>query len=403
MIETNNILSNRVINLKASATFAMSQKARSMKAQGIDIIDLSVGEPDFKTPNYIQTAAKEAIESGKYFGYPPAAGYKELKEEIVKKFRNENNINCEIDQIIVTNGAKQALSDSFFCLLNPGDEVIIFAPYWVSYTAMVEIAGGKPIIVQGSSSNNYKVTAQQLENAITSKTKAIIYSSPCNPSGSVFTKNELLEISEVLLKHKNIITIADEIYEHINFTGEYFSLGSIDTIEDRVITINGFSKAFAMTGWRLGYLAAPKFIAKTISNLHGQISFGASTISQRAGISALKAGKEKVKYMIDAYKERRNILIDYFNEHLPNIKISKPDGAFYLFPDISFYFGKTDGEQTINNSTELSYYILEKAKVALVSGETFGYKNCIRISFAASKQDLIEAMNRIKDVLLKLK
>ncbi len=402
MIKINNILSERVHNLKESATFAMSQKAKSMKSKGIDVIDLSVGEPDFKTPEYIQKAAIETINSGKYFGYPPGSGYAELKEEIAKKFREENKINCESDQIILTNGAKQAISNSFFCLLNPGDEVIIFAPYWVSYTAMVEIAGGRPIILQGLRSNGFKVTAEQLEQAITSKTKAIIYSSPCNPSGAVFSRKELEDISEVLYKNRNIITIADEIYEHINFSGEHFSLGSIDKISDRVITINGFSKAFAMTGWRLGYLVAPKFMSKKVSNLHSQISFGASTISQRAGITALRGGKEKIKYMLDAYKERRDILLEMFKE-MPEIHISKPDGAFYLFPDISYYFKKSDGNYMINTTSDFSFYILEKAKVALVSGESFGCQNCIRISYAASKDSLIESMNRVKDALSYLK
>ncbi len=267
---------------------------------------------------------------------------------------------------------------------------------------MVKIAGGKPIVLQGLSSNDFKVTAEQLKKAITPKTKAIIYSSPCNPSGAVFSRKELEEISEILYKHRNIITIADEIYEHINFTGEYFSLGSIDKISDRVITINGFSKAFAMTGWRLGYLVVPKFMSKKVINLHSQISFGASTISQRAGIAALKGGKEKIKYMLNAYKERRDLLMKMFKE-LPEIHINKPDGAFYLFPDISYYFGKSDSNYTINTASDFSFYILEKAKVALVSGESFGCTNCVRVSYAASKDNLIESMNRIKDALSYLK
>ncbi len=395
------IVSKRVRTLTESATFAMSRIAKSLCDSGANVINLSIGEPDFKTPDFIREAAKQAIDSGDFFEYPPSSGYKDLREAIVKKFKTDNNIISSLDQIVVCNGAKQAIADAFFCLLNPGDEVIVFAPYWVSYKPMIEIAGGTPVIIKGDEKNNFKVSPKQLNDSITSKTKAIIFSSPCNPSGTVFNEQDLREISGVLKNNRHIVTISDEIYEHINFNNSHFSIGSIPEISDRVITINGFSKAYAMTGWRLGYMSAPKFIVDKISKLHGQISFGTSTISQRAGLAAITANKQKIQYMVDAYRERRDILLDKFKS-LPKIYVSKPEGAFYLFPDISCFFGKSFKGKKINNADDFSNFILYNAHVALVSGKSFGCPKCVRISFASSKENLLEAFERLKEAVLKL-
>ncbi len=395
------IISKRVSTLQESATFAMSRIAKRMCYEGVDVINLSIGEPDFKTPDFIREAAKRAIDTGIFFGYPPSSGYKDFREAIVKKLKNDNNIICSLEQIVVCNGAKQAIADAFFCLLNPGDEVIVFSPYWVSYKAMIEIAGGTVVIVKGDKNNDFKISSKQLSDAITQKTKSIIFSSPCNPSGAVFNEQELREIGGVLKNNKQIVTISDEIYEHINFSNSHFSIGSIPEIKDRVITINGFSKAYAMTGWRLGYMAAPKFIVDKISKLHGQISFGTSTISQRAGLAAITAGKQKIQYMVDAYRERRDILLDKFKS-LPQIFVSRPEGAFYLFPNISCFFGKSFNGKKINNANDFSEFILQNAHVAVVSGESFGCPECVRISFASSKENLLEAFERFREAILKL-
>lgn len=395
-------LSNRIKSITESATIAMAQKARELKAAGKNIISLSLGEPDFKTPQHIQDAAKQSIDEGKYFSYPPVPGYPELREAIAKKLVAENNILVKAENIVVSNGAKHSIANVFFCLLNPGDEVVILSPYWVSYADIVVLAEGKPVIVTGSIENNFKTTAEQLKSAITPKTRAVIYSSPCNPTGAVFSREEMQAMANVLSKRKDIFVIADEIYEYINFSGEHVSMASLPEMQENTITVNGFSKGAAMTGWRVGYIAAPVWMAKAVSKLQGQFTSGVNGIAQRAALAALTGDKTPTKNMARAYLKRRDMVLAALNE-IEGVKTYVPSGAFYIFPDISYFFGKTDGEIIVNDADDLSLYLLDRALVSTVSGSAFGAPNCIRISYAASEDDLNEALRRIKEALVALK
>ncbi|NJN24777.1 MAG: pyridoxal phosphate-dependent aminotransferase [Cyclobacteriaceae bacterium] len=395
-------LSNRLNALAESATIAMAQKAREFKSRGINVISLSLGEPDFKTPKHIQEAAKKAIDEGLFFSYPPVPGYPELRKGIAEKLQKENGLTCTENNIVVSAGAKHSISNVFLTILNPGDEVIIYAPYWVSYVDMVKLAEGVPVIIEGTIEQNFKASAAQLEKAITPKTKAIIYSSPCNPSGAVFSKDELKEIADVVLKHKDILVIADEIYEYINFSGEHASIGAFPGMAERTITVNGFSKGHAMTGWRVGYICGPEWLAKGVNKLQGQTTSGISSIAQRAALAAVDGDMQPTKDMAAAYKRRRQLVLDAL-EQIPNVVSNKPEGAFYVFPDISYFFGKGDGEMTINNSDDMALYLLSKGHVSVVGGEAFGSPNCIRISYAASDEDLKQALVQIKEALAQLK
>lgn len=401
-ITTTNPLSDRINNLSESATLAMAQKAREFKARGIDVISLSLGEPDFKTPKHICEAAKKAIDAGSFFSYPPVAGYPELRTAIAEKLNRDNNIPAKAENIVVSAGAKHSIANLMLCLLNPGDEVIVFSPYWVSYAEIIKLAEGVPVFIEGTLENNFKATAKQLEEAITDKTKAIIYSSPCNPTGAVFSKEELTAIGKVLAKHAHIFAIADEIYEYINYTGEHFSLASIPEIYNQVITVNGFAKGYAMTGWRVGYIAGPVAIAKACEKIQGQVTSGICSIAQRAALAAITEDLGPTFEMTKAYERRMNLVLGLLKD-IPGVKTNTPEGAFYFFPDVSAYFGKSDGERTVNNADELCLYILEKAQVSLVTGDAFGAPNCIRISYAASEENLKEALSRLKKTLSQLK
>jgi aspartate aminotransferase len=396
-----NTLSNRINAIEESATLAMAAKAREFKNRGIDVISLSLGEPDFKTPQHICDAAKKAIDDGKYFAYPPVAGYQDLREALAAKYQKENNVPYKAENIVVSNGAKQSIANAMIALLNPGDEVIVFSPYWVSYDALVRLAEGKPVFVSGDIDNDFKVSAKQLEDAVTPKTKAIIFSSPCNPTGSVFTGKELEAIAKVVVKH-NLIAIADEIYEHINYTGERISLASFPGMFERTITVNGFAKGFAMTGWRVGYIAAPKWIADGCNKVQGQVTSANCSIAQRAALAAITGDLSPTNKMVDEYRKRREIVYQLLKD-IPGIKTNMPQGAFYFFPDVSSYFGKSDGTTTIKNADDFSMFMLEKAHVSMVSGGAFGDEKCVRLSYAASEKDLREAMKRMKDTLATLK
>jgi len=395
-------LSNRIEAIQESATLAMAAKAREFKAKGIDVISLSLGEPDFKTPKHICEAAKNAIDSGKYFAYPPVAGYQDLREAIAAKYQKENNVPYKAENIVVSNGAKQSIANAFLALLNPGDEVIVFSPYWVSYDALVRLTEATPVTIKGTIENDFKVTAKQLSAAITPKTKAMIFSSPCNPTGSVFSKRELEDIVNVLKDHPEIIVVADEIYEHINFTGEQVSIASFPGMFDRTITVNGFAKGFAMTGWRVGYIAAPKWIADGCNKVQGQITSANCSIAQRAALAAITGDLAPTLEMVKQYRERREIVYNLLKD-IPGIKANYPEGAFYFFPDVSAYFGKSDGTKTIKNADDLCLYLLEKAQVSLVPGGAFGDENCIRLSYAASENDLKAALKQMKEAFLALK
>ena len=395
-------LSNRITGMEESATLAMAAKARELKAQGKDIISLSLGEPDFKTPKHIQQAAKDAIDEGIYFSYPPVPGYPDLRKAIADKLVRENGIESTPENIVVSTGAKHSIANVFMCLLNPGDEVIVFGPYWVSYVEIIKLAEGVPVVIDGTIENEFKVTAKQVEEAITDKTKAVIYSSPCNPTGAVFGYDELKSIASVLSKHKNIMVIADEIYEYINFTGKHVSMGSFPEMKDNVITVNGFSKGFAMTGWRVGYISGPVWMAKACNKMQGQFTSGNCSIAQRAALAGLTGDMAPTREMAEKYLERRDMVLELLKE-IPGVKSPTPEGAFYVFPDISYYFGKSDGKTTINTASDLSLYILNEVFVSTVTGEAFGAPNCIRISYAASDENLREALRRIKELLSKLK
>ncbi|WP_026955376.1 pyridoxal phosphate-dependent aminotransferase [Algoriphagus vanfongensis] len=395
----NSILSDRILNMEESATLAMAKKARELKSQGIDIIGLSLGEPDFKTPKHIQEAAKAAIDEEKYFSYPPVAGYQDLREAIAKKLREENNISeAKAENIVVSTGAKHSIANTFMCLINEGDEVVIFSPYWVSYAEIIKLAGGVPVLIEGTLENNFKATASQLEAALTDKTKAIIYSSPCNPTGSVFSQAELEAIAEVVKKRENLVVIADEIYELINYTGKNFSIASLPGMFERTITVNGFSKGYAMTGWRVGYICAPLAIAKAVEKIQGQFTSGGTGIAQRAALAGIAGDQQSSKDMADAYFKRRGIVLELLQD-IPGIKTHIPEGAFYFFPDVTAFFGKSAQGHTVKDADDLCLYLLDIANVSLVTGAAFGAPNCVRLSYAASEEELVEALKRIKKAL----
>ena len=391
-------LSDRINAMEVSATLGMAAKTRELKAEGKDIIGLSLGEPDFDIPDFIKEAAIEAIQQN-YSKYTPIDGYLELREAICEKFKRDNNLNYKPSQIVVSTGAKQCLANVALAMLNPGDEVIFPAPYWVSYKEIAKMAGGVPIEVHTTIENNFKITPAQLEAAITSKTKMVWFNTPCNPSGSIYSKAELEALAVVLRKYPHIFILSDEIYEYINFTNERVtSVAEIDSLYERTITVNGMSKAFAMTGWRIGYMGAPEWIAKACAKVQGQVTSGANAIAQRASIPALKTPKSKIQYMVDEFKRRRDLVLELLNE-IEGFKLNIPEGAFYVFPDISSFFGKTLRGRIINNASDFSLYLLEEAMVATVTGEAFGDANCIRFSYAASEKDLREAIRRIKESL----
>ncbi|WP_412984140.1 pyridoxal phosphate-dependent aminotransferase [Pontimicrobium sp. IMCC45349] len=391
------LLSERILNMSTSATLAMAAKARELRAEGKDIIGLSLGEPDFNTPDFIKDAAIQAINDN-YNSYTPVDGYGELKDAIITKFKRDNNLTYNHSQIVVSTGAKQCLANIALVMLNEGDEVILPCPYWVSYSDIVKLSDGVPVEVKTSIETDFKMTPQQLEAAITPKTKMIWFSSPCNPSGSVYSKAELRALADVLQKHPNIYVVSDEIYEHINFSDGHTSMAEFEDMYDRTITVNGVSKAFAMTGWRIGFIGAPEKIARACNKMQGQITSGANCIAQRAVITALEASPSKVQYMIDEFKIRRDLVLDLLN-NIDGFNANTPEGAFYVFPDVSEFFGKTLRGKTINNATDFSLYLLEEALVATVTGDAFGNPNCIRISYAASQEQLKEALKRIKEVV----
>ncbi|MBL6663644.1 MAG: pyridoxal phosphate-dependent aminotransferase [Flavobacteriales bacterium] len=393
-------VSNRLKQLSESATLAMARMSRELKAQGHNVIALSLGEPDFDTPEFIKESAKNAIDNN-YSHYTPVPGLVELREAISKKLKRDNKLDYSADQIVVSTGAKQSIANVCLSLLNSGDEVILPAPYWVSYYELVKLGEATPIVVKSSIDNDFKMSPQDLENAITPNTKMIIFSSPCNPSGTVYSQQELEELAKVLEKYPNIFVVSDEIYELINFGVEHFSIARIESIRDRVITVNGVSKGFAMTGWRVGYIAAPQWIASACNKIQGQVTSATCAIAQKATETAMLASPSEVEHMRIAFHKRRDLMLKMLSE-IPGIKTNTPDGAFYIFPDISHYFGKSDGQKTISNSSDFCMYILNDAHVALVAGEAFGSPNCVRISYAASEENLIEAVKRMKKSLAKL-
>ena len=393
----NQLLSERILNMSTSATLAMAAKARELKSEGKDIIGLSLGEPDFNTPDFIKDAAKQAIDDN-FNSYTPVDGYAELKQAIITKFKRDNNLSYTPSQIVVSTGAKQCLANVALVLLNKGDEVILPCPYWVSYSDIVKLSEGTPVEVKTSIETDFKMTAAQLEAAITPKTKMIWFSSPCNPSGSLYSREELRALADVLKKYPEIYIVSDEIYEHINFGSGHASIAEFEDMYDRTITVNGVSKAFAMTGWRIGFLGAPEKIARACNKMQGQITSGANCIAQRAVITALEASPSKVQYMIDEFKVRRDLILNLLKD-INGFSCNTPEGAFYVFPDVSALFGKTFKGKQINNATDLSLFLLEEALVATVTGDAFGNPNCIRISYAASQEQIVEAIERIKKAL----
>ena len=394
-------LSDRLQRLAPSATLAMSQKSSEMKAQGIDVINMSVGEPDFNTPDHIKEAAKKAVDDN-YSRYSPVPGYADLRVAIANKLKQENGLDYSTAEILVSNGAKQSVCNTVMALVNSGDEVIIPAPYWVSYPQMVKLAGGNPVIVEAGFDQNFKMTPQQLEDAITPKTKMIILCSPSNPTGSVYSKEELKGLAEVILSHDDLFVLADEIYEHINYVGKHESIAQFPGMKERAIIVNGVSKAYAMTGWRIGYIAAPEWIVKGCNKLQGQYTSGPCSVSQKAAEFAYTASQECVEQMRVAFERRRDLIVQLAKE-IPGLEVNVPEGAFYLFPKCSSFFGKSDGTTTINNSTDLALYLLEKGHVATVGGDAFGEAECFRMSYATSDDNIREAMRRIKEALAALK
>lgn len=392
-----NLLSDRLNRLSYSQTFVMSNKARELKAQGINVISLTLGEPDFEIPKFVRESAIKAIKDG-VKSYTPVPGYPELRKAIANKFKRDNNLEYQPDQIVVSTGGKQSIINVLLSIINDGDEVIVPAPYWVSYYEMVKLAGGENIVVKTTIDTDFKITPEQLENAITPKTKAFLFSSPCNPSGTVYTKDELYALAKVLEKYPNIIIISDEIYEYINYEGKHESIAQFPEVFEQTATINGVSKSYAMTGWRIGYLGAPKWLSNACDKIQGQMTSGANCIAQMASITAIEADPSIINYMIDGFKKRRELVYNLLLE-IPGIKVNKPAGAFYFFPDVSFYFGKTIQGHKITNSDDFALLLLEKAHVATVGGVCFGNSNCIRLSYAASEEDLIEALKRIKNTL----
>lgn len=394
-------VSERLNRLSESATLAMARMSSELKAKGHNVIALSLGEPDFDTPDFIKVAAKKAIDDN-FSHYTPVPGLPELRTAISNKFKRDNNLDYSADQIVVSTGAKQSLANVCLSLLNPGDEVLLPTPYWVSYADIVTLSEGISIKVESTIENDFKVTASQIESKITDKTKLLMFSSPCNPSGTVYTEKELTDIAIMLEKYPNIYIIADEIYEHINFTEEHFSIGTIPSLKDRVITVNGVSKGFAMTGWRIGFIGAPLWIAKACTKIQGQVTSATCAVSQKAAETAVNANPEVLSRMKDIFLERRDLVLEKLN-NIKGIKCNVPQGAFYLFPDVSYYFGKSDGETVINNSDDFCMYLLNNCYVALVAGTPFGNPECVRISYAASEENLLEAISRIKYQLAKLK
>ena len=391
------ILSERINSLPVSATLAMASKARELKSKGVDVIGLSLGEPDFNTPEFIKQAAINAVEEN-WNSYSPVDGYADLKEAICKKFKRDNNIQYKPSQIVVSTGAKQSIANVCMVLLNPGDEVLLPAPYWVSYSAIATLAEAKSVIIPSTIENDFKISPEQLEGSINSKTKLVMFNSPNNPSGTIYTKKELEAMGEILKKYPDVYILSDEIYEHINYGTPHFSIAAIPDLYDRTITVNGVAKAFAMTGWRIGYIGAPEWIAKACNKMQGQITSGANCIAQRATITALNEPITKIQYMIDEFAKRREIIIELLKD-IPGIKLNKPSGAFYVFPDVSSYFGKVLNGKKIKNATDFALYLLEKAHVATVTGEAFGNGNCIRISYAASEEKIRLAIERISSAL----
>jgi aspartate aminotransferase len=393
-------LSDRVMRLEESATIAMARLSRELTEQGHNIISLSLGEPDFVTPENIREAAKKALDEG-FTHYPPISGYRDLREAIAEKFKRDNGLDFKFEQIVVSTGAKQSIANTVLCLINPGDEVIIPAPYWVSYSQVIEMAGGKPVYIHTHVETDFKATAAQIKAAITPKTKMLIYSSPCNPTGSMYSREELKEIAEVVAPHEKIYVVSDEIYEHIAFEYKHESIAQFPELKDRVIVVNGVSKGFAMTGWRIGFIGAPLEVAKACDKMQGQFTSGASSIAQRATLEAVRTDWSKYKYMKDSFLKRRDLVLGLLKE-IPGLKFNVPHGAFYIFPDVSSYFGKSDGTSTINTATELCMYLLKDAKVSMVTGEAFGDDKCVRLSYATSEDKLVEAMKRVKASLAKL-
>jgi len=383
--------------MATSATLAMAAKARELREEGKDIIGLSLGEPDFNVPDFVKDAAINAVHQN-YHSYTPVDGYADLKKAIITKFKRDNHLNYKPNQIVVSTGAKQSLANLAMVLLNEGDEVLLPAPYWVSYSDISKLAGGVPVEIPTSIESDFKITPESLKAAITPKTKMMIYSSPCNPSGSVYSKQELRALADVLVDFPHIIVISDEIYEHINFTENHASMAVFEDMYDRTVVVNGVSKAYSMTGWRIGYIGGPEWIARACNKMQGQITSGANCIAQRATITALESSPSKIQYMVDAFKERRTLILGLLSE-IPGFKTNQPQGAFYVFPDISYFFGKELQGVKINNASDLSMYLLEKANVATVTGDAFGSPNCIRISYAASEENIIEALKRIKKAL----
>ncbi len=393
--------SHLLSQLNESATLAMARMSRELSQQGHNVVSLSLGEPDFDTPDFIKNAAKEALDKN-ITHYPPVNGFLEVRQAIAKKFERDNGLNYTAEQIVVSTGAKQAIANAVLALVNPGDEVLMPSPYWVSYAELVKIAGGVPVELLAKVENDFKITPTQLEQAINPSTKLIIYSSPCNPTGTVYNESELNAFANIIEKHDELYVISDEIYELINFNGKTSSIAACGNMIERTITVNGVSKAFAMTGWRIGYIGAPKWIAEACNKMQGQITSGANSIAQMAAKAAVEADPDMVKPMIEVFKKRRDLVYQLLKE-IPGLKVNLPEGAFYFFPDVSYYFGKSDGEQTIKNATDLSLYLLKKELVAVVTGEAFGDENCIRISYAAAEEVLREAISRIAKGLSQLK
>ncbi len=394
-------LSRLVSGMHESATLKMAQMGRDLKAKGFDVISLSLGEPDFDTPDHIKEAAKKALDEG-YTKYTPVPGLAELRQAVVNKFKRDNQLEFAVNQIVVSNGAKQCIANIAMALLDPGDEVILFAPYWVSYSEIVKMTGAVPVEVYADIESDYKVTPEQVAAAITPRTKAIIFSSPCNPTGSVFTEAELEAIAEVVAPHEQIIVISDEIYEYINFTDKHFSIGRVPALKSRVVTVNGFAKGFAMTGWRLGFMGGPQYLMSACAKVQGQFTSGANSFGQKAAAYALEASLEPSFRMRDAFRKRRDLVIQLLEE-IPGFKVNRPEGAFYVFPDISYFFGKSDGQMTIRNGDDFSEFLLLNAHVATVGGDSFGAPQCFRISYAASEKDIRTAIQRIAAAVKQLK
>ena len=394
-------VSDRLNRLSESATLAMARMSRELKAKGHNVIALSLGEPDFDTPDFIKNSAKKAIDNN-YSHYTPVPGLVELREAIAFKLKRDNNLDYSPNQIVASTGAKQSIANVCLSILNPGHEVILPAPYWVSYYELVKLGEATPIVLESSLENDFKITPEQLEAAITPNTRMLLFSTPCNPSGTVYTKEELLALSVVLEKYPDIIIVCDEIYEHINFGVGHYSMASIDSMKDRTVTVNGVSKGFAMTGWRVGFIAAPEWIAKACNKIQGQVTSATCAIAQKATETAMMADPSSISFMKEAFQKRRDMMLDLLQE-IEGIKTNIPQGAFYIFPDISYFFGKTDGNTVINDSNDFCMYLLNNAHVALVSGEAFGSPKCVRISYAASEENLKEAVSRMKKTLIKLK